>query len=160
MDAQTNYRQQRPPNRLVDLAGLDSILTEVREMVFYPIKFSRLYQHLGVRPPKGLLLHGPSGCGQTALALAVAGELGLPFFKVGNYYMNRKSYSLCDTMCFVVFEKASAPELIGGTSGESEQRIREVFQAAKLAAPSVLLLDALDVIAAKREVGDDDEYST
>ena len=66
--------------------------------------------------------------GKTTLANAIAGELGLPFFK------------------------ASGPELIGGTSGESEQRIRDLFDAASAAAPSVLFVDGLDVIAGKREV--------
>ena len=86
-----------------------------------------LYSYLGVQPPCGLLLHGPSGCGKTALAYAIAGELGLPFFK------------------------ASGPELIGGTSGESEERIRDIFLAAAAKAPSVLFIDALDVIAGKKD---------
>jgi SpoVK/Ycf46/Vps4 family AAA+-type ATPase len=117
----------RPDTRLSDMAGIDSITSQVKELVFYPVLYPNLYNYLGVQPPCGLLLHGPSGCGKTSLAYAIAGELGLPFFK------------------------ASGPELIGGTSGESEERIREIFLAASAAAPSVLFIDALDVIAGKKD---------
>jgi ribosome biogenesis ATPase len=116
----------RPNTRLSDMAGIDSITSQVRELVFYPVLYPGLYNYLGVQPPCGLLLHGPSGCGKTSLAYAIAGELGLPFFK------------------------ASGPELIGGTSGESEERIRNIFMAAAAKAPSVLFIDALDVIAGKK----------
>jgi len=122
-----SFRQLRPTNRLSDLAGLDSVITQVQEMVFHPAYYPRLHRHLGVCPPSGLLLHGPSGCGKTTLARAIAGELGWSFYK------------------------ASGPELIGGTSGESEERIRELFTEAMAAAPSVVFLDSLDVIAGKRE---------
>jgi ribosome biogenesis ATPase len=119
----------RPNNRLAHLAGIDSIVSQVREMVFYPVQYASMYKYLGVKPPCGVLLHGPSGCGKTSLANAIAGELNLPYFK------------------------ASGPELIGGTTGESEERVREIFQSAIDAAPSVLFIDALDVIAGKKEVG-------
>jgi ribosome biogenesis ATPase len=95
--------------------------------VCFPTLFPQLYTHLGVCPPCGLLLHGPSGCGKTTLAAAIAGETGIPYFK------------------------ASGPELVGGTSGESEERIRLIFEAAAAAAPSVLFIDALDVIAGKKD---------
>lgn len=117
----------RPNTRLCDMAGIDSISLQVKELIFYPVLYPGLYSYLGVQPPCGLLLHGPSGCGKTALAYAIAGELGLPFFK------------------------ASGPELIGGTSGESEERIRDIFLAAAAKAPSVLFIDALDVIAGKKD---------
>jgi ribosome biogenesis ATPase len=71
----------RPNTRLSDMAGIDSITSQVRELVFYPVLYPGLYNYLGVQPPCGLLLHGPSGCGKTSLAYAIAGELGLPFFK-------------------------------------------------------------------------------
>ena len=125
--ASSEFLQSRPLTRLSNMAGIDSITTQVKEMVFYPVLYPNLYCYLGVQPPCGLLLHGPSGCGKTALAYAIAGELGLPFFK------------------------ASGPELIGGTSGESEERIRDIFQAAAAMAPSVLFIDALDVIAGKKD---------
>lgn len=65
-----------------DMAGIDSIVSVVKELVFYPVKVPEIYRSLGVRPPSGILLNGPSGCGKTSLALSIAGELGLPFFKV------------------------------------------------------------------------------
>jgi SpoVK/Ycf46/Vps4 family AAA+-type ATPase len=125
--ASSEFLQSRPFTRLSNMAGIDSITLQVKELVFYPVLYPSLYCYLGVQPPCGLLLHGPSGCGKTALAYAIAGELGLPFFK------------------------ASGPELIGGTSGESEQRIRDIFLAAAAMAPSVLFIDALDVIAGKKD---------
>jgi SpoVK/Ycf46/Vps4 family AAA+-type ATPase len=121
------FRFPIPKSRLSDLAGIETITSQVKELVFYPVLYPELYSYLGVRPPCGLLLHGPSGCGKTALAHAIAGELGLPFFK------------------------ASGPELVGGTSGESEERIRGIFEAAAASSPSVLFIDALDVIAAKKD---------
>lgn len=117
----------RPTVRLKDLAGLNSTLQSVKELVFYPVQLPTLYKQLGIQPPSGLLLHGPSGCGKTTLAMAIGGELNLPFFKV------------------------SGPELIGGTSGESETRIRELFDNAIRHSPSIIFIDAIDVIAGKRE---------
>lgn len=122
-----SFRADIPKVRLDHLAGIDSILAQVQELVFYPIKYPELYLHLGVSPPSGILLHGPSGCGKTLLANAIAGELGLPFFK------------------------ASGPELVGGSSGESEERVRLIFDNAAANAPSVLFIDGLDVIAGKKE---------
>ena len=77
-----NFLATRPKTRLTELAGIDSILQQIRELVFYPTQFPTLYAHLGVSPPCGILLNGPSGCGKTMLASAIAGELGLPFYKV------------------------------------------------------------------------------
>ena len=126
-ESEENYRQERPKVRFHNVAGVDSVLTQIREQVFYPVEYAALYKHLNITPPSGLLLHGPSGCGKTLLANAIAGELGLPYFKV------------------------SGPELIGGTSGESERRIRSFFQMAIDAAPSIVFIDAFDVIAGKRD---------
>eukprot|EP01038_Epipyxis_sp_PR26KG_P006840 gene6840-9364_t len=117
----------RPLTRLSNLAGLDTILNQIKELIFYPIKYPLLYNRLGVRPPCGILLYGASGCGKTTLASAIAGELGLPFFK------------------------ANGPELVGGTSGESEERILQMFEAAAKIAPSVLFIDSIDVIAGKKD---------
>jgi len=133
-------------NRLRDLAGIDAIHQLIHETVFFPIKYPTLYKHLGICPPVGILLHGPSGCGKTSLALAIAGELGLPFFKVTVESIDRVPSTLFS------LNQASGPELIGGTSGESEQRIRELFISTVASAPSVLVLDALDVIATSKEV--------
>lgn len=91
---------ERPSARLSDLAGVEGVLQEVRELVEYPLSHPEVYRALGVEPPRGILLHGPPGCGKTLLANAIAGELGVSFLRV------------------------SAPELVSGMSGESEQRVR------------------------------------
>lgn len=121
------YFVSRPASRLSDMAGIDSTLAQIKDLIFYPVQYAALYSHLNVLPPCGLLLLGPSGVGKTALAFAIAGETGLPFYKV------------------------TGPELIGGTSGESEQNIRELFAAATANAPSILFIDSLDAIAGIKE---------
>merc|ERR1719510_199652 len=86
-----------------------------------------VYLKLGVTPPRGFLLHGPPGCGKTLLAHAIAGELQLPFIKI------------------------SAPEVVSGVSGDSEQKLRELFEQAVEASPCVLFIDEVDCISTKRE---------
>ena len=82
----TRYLHPLPGSTLADLAGLEGIVEQIRETVFHPIQFPHLYTHLHTLPPSGLLLVGPSGVGKTALAYAIAGESGLPFFKVRDMY--------------------------------------------------------------------------
>jgi ribosome biogenesis ATPase len=91
------------------------------------LKRPEIHSQLGMRPPKGFLLHGPPGCGKTALAEALAGELGLPLIRI------------------------TSTELVGGISGESEEKIRYLFQKSSEHAPCIVLLDEIDVIAPKRE---------
>jgi ribosome biogenesis ATPase len=119
----------RPSERYSDLGGLEDVLKQIRQLVEYPLVRPELYRHLGVDPPRGVLLRGPPGCGKTHLANAIAGQLGVPYFRV------------------------SAPELVSGMSGESEARIRDLFQTASDLAPSIIFLDELDVIAGKRSDG-------
>jgi ribosome biogenesis ATPase len=64
------------------MAGISSIIDQIRELILFPVKIPELYKSLGVTPPSGILINGPTGCGKTSLAMAIAGELGLPFFKV------------------------------------------------------------------------------
>ena len=116
----------RPTERYSDLGGISEILQQIRQLIEYPLVRPEVYQHLGVDPPRGVLLRGPPGCGKSHLANAIAGQLGLPYFRV------------------------SAPELVSGMSGESESRIRELFQAASNTAPSLMFLDELDAICPKR----------
>lgn len=79
----------------------------------------QVYRWLGVEPPRGVLLHGPPGCGKTALANAIANECGVPFLRV------------------------SAPEVVSGMSGESEAKIRQLFQEAASLAPCIVFIGAL-----------------
>ena len=117
---------ERPTERYTDLGGMQETLTQIRQLIEYPLVRPELYRHLGVDPPRGVLLRGPPGCGKTHLANAVAGQLGLPFFRV------------------------SAPELVSGVSGDSEGRIRDLFSAASAQAPTLIFMDELDAIAPKR----------
>ena len=81
----SNFQTARPTTRLSDLAGIDSILEQIRELVFYPTQYPELYSHLGVSPPCGILLHGPSGCGKSTL-LSILGLLDTP--SDGDYELN------------------------------------------------------------------------
>ncbi|KAJ0004632.1 hypothetical protein NQD34_010846 [Periophthalmus magnuspinnatus] len=108
-----------------------STLQDVCKLLLH-MRHPELYQQLGMVPPRGFLLHGPPGCGKTLLAQAVAGELGLPLLKV------------------------SAPELVSGVSGESEQKMRELFDNAVSASPCILFIDEIDAITPKREVASKD----
>mmetsp|Transcript_10249 Transcript_10249/g.21722 ORF Transcript_10249/g.21722 Transcript_10249/m.21722 type:complete len:841 (+) Transcript_10249:267-2789(+) len=116
----------RPIERYSDLGGMGDVLTQIRQLVEYPLVRPELYRHLGVDPPRGVLLRGPPGCGKTHLVNSIAGQLGIPYFRV------------------------SSPELVSGMSGESEARIRELFQTASDSAPAIIFLDELDAIAPKR----------
>ena len=102
-----------------DLGGMEAVLQEVRELVEYPLTHPEIYCHLGVEPPRGLLLHGPPGCGKTLLASAIAGELGVAFLKI------------------------AAPEVVSGMSGESEAKIRSLFKDAREQAPALLLINEI-----------------
>ncbi|CAG8550876.1 5396_t:CDS:10, partial [Paraglomus occultum] len=99
-----------PRARLSDLGGVDACIEEVLELIVMPLAHPEIYLHTGVQPPRGILLHGPSGCGKTLLAHAIAGELGVPFVNI------------------------SAPSIVSGMSGESEKKVREVFDEAKVTA--------------------------
>ncbi|KAK3507355.1 hypothetical protein QTP70_014824 [Hemibagrus guttatus] len=114
-----------------DVGGNDETLTELCKLLIH-MRHPEVYQQLGVVPPRGFLLHGPPGCGKTLLAQAVAGEMELPILKV------------------------SAPELVSGISGESEQKLRELFEQAVSGAPCILFIDEIDAITPKREVASKD----
>lgn len=104
-----NFLVTRPTTRLKDLAGIDSILQQIKELVFFPTMFPELYSHLGVSPPCGILLNGPSGCGKTMLASAIAGELGLPFYKVSTTIYSCFWGCLCWFLCCTLSEVCHDP---------------------------------------------------
>ncbi|MFS0738355.1 CDC48 family AAA ATPase [Sphingomonas sp. 1P06PA] len=109
-----------------DIGGLGSTIDQVREMVELPLRYPQLFERLGVDPPKGVLLHGPPGTGKTRLAKAVANESDASFFSI------------------------AGPEIMGSAYGESEKRLRDVFEQATKAAPSIIFIDEIDSIAPKR----------
>ena len=109
-----------------DFGGSDEVLSSVCRLLVH-LKQPGVYRRLGVSPPQGFLLHGPPGTGKTLLAHAIAGELKLPFIKV------------------------AAPELVSGVSGDSEMKIRELFEQATSSSPCMLFIDEIDCITGKRE---------
>jgi transitional endoplasmic reticulum ATPase len=120
--------EQRPASVTYDdLGGLGDTLGQVREMIELPLKHPELFQRLGIDPPKGVLLYGPPGTGKTLLARAVANEADAHFFHI------------------------AGPEIMGRYYGESEQRLREVFEKAQQQSPSIIFIDEIDSIAPKRE---------
>ena len=110
-----------------DIGGLRDEVTKVREMIELPLRHPELFRRLGVEAPKGVILHGPPGTGKTLLAKAVANETNANFYTIGG------------------------PEIMSKFYGESEERLRNVFQEAQKNAPSIILIDELDSIAPKRE---------
>jgi transitional endoplasmic reticulum ATPase len=110
-----------------DIGGLGDELEQVRELVELPLSNPDLFRRLGIDPPKGVLLHGPPGTGKTLIARAVANEVDAHFVSV------------------------SGPEVMGKYKGESEERIREVFEEARENAPTVVFFDEIDSIAGRRE---------
>jgi transitional endoplasmic reticulum ATPase len=109
-----------------DLGGMKPVVQKVREMIELPLKHPELFDRLGIDPPKGVLLYGPPGTGKTLLAKAVAHE--------------SEAY----------FTAINGPEIMGKFYGESEQRLRQIFQEAEKRAPAVIFIDELDSIAPKR----------
>jgi len=116
-----------PRTTYEDVGGLQDEIQRVREMVELPLRHPELFQRLGIEPPKGVLLHGPPGCGKTLLARAVANESEANFFSI------------------------NGPEIMSKFYGESEARLREIFQQAQQNAPSIIFIDELDALAPKRE---------
>ena len=110
-----------------DIGGLGKELYRIREMVELPLKYPQVFERLGIDPPKGVLLHGPPGCGKTLIARAVANETAAYFTHI------------------------TGPEIMGKFYGESEGRLRSVFEEAKTNAPAILFIDEIDAIAPKRE---------
>ena len=109
-----------------DIGGLGKELQRIREMIELPLKYPAVFDRLGVEPPKGVLLYGPPGTGKTLIARVVAAETNAAFFVI------------------------NGPEIINKFYGESESRLRGVFQEAQKRAPSIIFIDELDALAPKR----------
>lgn len=110
-----------------DIGGLGKEIQRIREMIELPLRFPQVFERLGIDPPKGVLLHGPPGCGKTLIARAVANETDAYFTSI------------------------SGPEIMAKYYGESEGRLRSVFEDAQQNAPAIVFIDEIDSIAPKRE---------
>ncbi len=110
-----------------DIGDLEEAKEKIREIVELPMKHPELFKHLGIEPPKGILLYGPPGTGKTLLAKALANEIGAYFIAI------------------------NGPEIMSKYYGESEQRLREIFEEAEKNAPSIIFIDEIDAVAPRRE---------
>ena len=112
---------------LEDVGGVDDVIEQLGELLILPLLEPDSYRRMNLRLPRGILLHGPPGCGKTMITRAFAAELGLPFVEI------------------------LGPSIVSGMSGESEKGIRERFDEAKKNAPCLVFIDELDSIAPKRD---------
>ncbi|ADG13398.1 proteasome-activating nucleotidase [Methanocaldococcus infernus] len=118
--------EERPNVRYEDIGGLDKQIQEIREVVELPLKHPELFEKIGIEPPKGVLLYGPPGTGKTLLAKAVARETNATFIRV------------------------VGSELVKKFIGEGASLVKDIFKLAKEKAPSIIFIDEIDAIAAKR----------
>lgn len=112
--------------RYEDIGGLGKELQRIREMIELPLKYPAVFDRLGIEPPKGILLYGPPGTGKTLIARAVASESNAAFFVI------------------------NGPEIMNKLYGESESRLRNIFQDAQKHAPSIIFIDEIDALAPRR----------
>ncbi|MCD6247638.1 MAG: CDC48 family AAA ATPase [Candidatus Diapherotrites archaeon] len=117
---------QRPKTRWSDIGGLEKVKKQLREAIEWPLKRPELFKKAGIKPPKGILLYGPPGCGKTLLAKAVANESEANFIAV------------------------KGPEIISKWVGESERNVRKIFRRARQVAPSIVFFDEFDAISQVR----------
>lgn len=120
----------RPPPTYVsceDLGGADEVIKQLMDLMVLPLLQPEIYIKSKIQPPRGILLHGPPGCGKTMIVHAFAAELKVPFLAI------------------------SAPSIVSGMSGESEKALREQFEEAKRLAPCLIFIDEIDSITPKRE---------
>ncbi len=126
------YKEEIPDEKIYsihyeDIGGLSREISLIREMVELPLRFPQIFERIGIDPPKGVLLYGPPGTGKTLLACAVATEVEAYFITL------------------------SGPEVMSRYYGDSEKRIREIFELAEKKAPSIIFIDEIDSIAPKRQ---------
>jgi transitional endoplasmic reticulum ATPase len=122
---------ETPTVRWEDIGGLTAVKQKLIEVVEWPLKYPEKFQKLGIKPPKGILLYGPPGCGKTLLAKAVATESEANFISI------------------------KGPEIYSKWVGESEKAIRETFRKARQAAPAVIFLDEIESIAPRKDMMED-----
>ncbi len=118
-----------PKVKWSDVGGLDDVKQQLKEMIEWPLTNPESFENIGIKPPRGILLYGPPGCGKTLLAKSVATESNANFISV------------------------KGPELLSKWVGESEKRVRELFRRAKQVSPSIIFFDEIDALAPKRGVG-------
>jgi transitional endoplasmic reticulum ATPase len=111
------------------IGGLENVKEALKETVEWPLKYPDSFKRLGIKPPTGVLLYGPPGCGKTLLAKAVANESEANFISI------------------------KGAELLSKWVGESEKHVRDVFRRAKQVAPSIIFFDEIDALAPKRSLG-------
>ena len=118
-----------PPTHvtLANLGGVDQVIQQLEDLLVLPLLQPEIYSASKIQPPRGILLHGPPGCGKTMIANAFAAELGVSFIAL------------------------SAPSIVSGMSGESEKALRDHFEEAKKMAPCLVFIDEIDAITPKRE---------
>jgi len=124
-----------PKVKWEDIGGLEEIKRSMKEVIEWPLKFPDSFKRLGIKPPTGVLLFGPPGCGKTLLAKAVANESGANFISV------------------------KGPELLSMWVGESEKHIRDVFRRAKQVAPAIIFFDEIDALVPRRGMNQSDNVS-
>ncbi|MEM0482675.1 MAG: CDC48 family AAA ATPase [Nitrososphaerota archaeon] len=122
---------ETPTVRWEDVGGLSEVKQRLVEAIEWPLKYPERFERLGIRPPKGILLYGPPGCGKTLLAKAIATEAEANFVTI------------------------KGPEIYSKWVGESEKAIREVFRKARQAAPCIVFLDEIETIAPRKDILDD-----
>jgi 26S proteasome regulatory subunit T5 len=118
--------EEKPTEDYLDIGGLDKQIEELKEAVVYPMTHKHLYDSIGIRPPKGVLLYGPPGTGKTMLARACAAKTNACFLKI------------------------SAPQLVQMFIGDGAKMVRDAFALAKEKAPAIIFIDELDAIGTKR----------
>ena len=119
--------QEIPEVTYEDIGGMKDVIQKVRELVELPLRHPEIFERLGIEPPKGVLLYGPPGTGKTLLAKAVANESGAYFISI------------------------NGPEIVSKYVGESEAKLREIFEEAQKNAPAIIFIDEIDAIAPKRD---------